>query len=282
MASAMSTRTTNAAGIELACEVTGSGEPVALIHGSHVADAYLPLVDRPELDGYQLIRYHRCGLGQSGRPQGPVTIEDQARDCTALLDHLGLTSAHVVGHSYGGAIALQLALDAPDRVHSLALLEPALLGVPSAATFMEGIAPVLDAYQRGEKELAIEMFLQGVGGPNVRAIVENAVPGGFDQAVRDADTFFQIELPALEQWTPTFDAAAAKRVTQPVIYVLGENTLPFFAEGRDLLHKWIPQTEDLVVKGAGHLLQVENDEAVAKGLAAFFKAQPLAVKSARG
>jgi pimeloyl-ACP methyl ester carboxylesterase len=75
--------TTTAQGVELAYDVTGSGEPVVLIHGAHVADAYQPLVDRPELGKYQLIRYHRRGLGQSSRAAGPVTIEDHPRQCGA-------------------------------------------------------------------------------------------------------------------------------------------------------------------------------------------------------
>ena len=191
------------------------------------------------------------------------------------MRHLGLGSAHVAGHSYRGVIALQLALDAPDLVHSLALLEPALLMVPGAQAFMEQAAPVFAAYERGDKEAAVEMFIQGVGRPNSREIVENAIPGGFDQAIRDADTFFTIEVPALEAWK--FDADAARRITQPVLYMLSEDCLPLFAEGRALTHEWLPQTEDLLVRGVCHLLQMESAEAVAAGLAAFFEAHPLTV-----
>jgi pimeloyl-ACP methyl ester carboxylesterase len=268
-------RTTTPEGVELAYDVTGSGEPVVLIHGAHVADAYQPLVDRPELSKYQLIRYHRRGLGESSRATGPVTIEDQAGDCVALMRHLGLGSAHVAGHSLGGVIALQLALDAPDLVHSLALLEPALLMVPSAQTFMEQAAPVFAAYERGDKGFAVEMFIQAVGRPNAREIVESAIPGGFDQAIRDADTFFTIEVPSLQAWK--FDADAAQRITQPVLYMLSEDALPLFVEARALAHEWLPQTEDVLVPGACHLLQMENAQPIAAGLAAFFEAHPLTV-----
>jgi len=76
--------------------------------------------------------------------------------------------AHVVGHSYGGAIALQLVLDAPDAVRSLALLEPALLIVPSAQQFMEALGPVLQMYEAGNKMEAVDGFLQTVMGPEYR------------------------------------------------------------------------------------------------------------------
>src|SRR5918911_414356 len=156
----------------------------------------------PALSDYALIRYHRRGLAGSSRT-GPASIQQQAADCAGLLAQLGVQAAHVVGHSYGGAIAVQLALDAPALVHTLALLEPGLLKVPSAAAFFEQLAPVMESYQRGESASAVDLFLQGVGRPNAREIVERAVPGCFEQAIQDADTFFQVELPALQAWTFT-------------------------------------------------------------------------------
>jgi pimeloyl-ACP methyl ester carboxylesterase len=204
--------------VELEYEVRGSGEPVVLIHGSVIAAEFLPLVREPALSDCTLIRYHRRGLGGSSRT-GPATIQQQAADCAGLLAQLDLQTAHVVGHSYGGSIALQLALDRPSLVHTLTLMEPALFMVPSAAIFMEQLGPVFEQYQRGETATAIEMFLQGIGRANAREILNRAVPDGFEQSVRDADTFFQVELPALQAWTCTPEDAA--RVTQPVLYVHG-------------------------------------------------------------
>jgi pimeloyl-ACP methyl ester carboxylesterase len=96
-------------------------------HGSHIADAFAPLLLEPVLtERYQLALYHRRGFAGSTHPNGPLSIAQQAADCRAFMGQVGLQCAHIVGHSYGGAIALQLALDAPESVHSLALLEPAL------------------------------------------------------------------------------------------------------------------------------------------------------------
>ena len=64
-------------------------------------------------------------------PAAPFMIGQQVADARALLRHLGITRAHIAGHSYGAAIALQWALDAPDEVQSLALLEaPLFCGDP--------------------------------------------------------------------------------------------------------------------------------------------------------
>src|SRR5262245_46646771 len=101
-------------GTTLEYESSGDGEPVVFVHGAFVADAFGPLVAEPSLrDKHRLITYRRRGYGSSHRPAGPFGVARQAADCRALLRHLGVERAHVVGHSLGGCVALQLALDVP-------------------------------------------------------------------------------------------------------------------------------------------------------------------------
>ncbi|HXH13383.1 MAG TPA: alpha/beta hydrolase [Alphaproteobacteria bacterium] len=264
-------------GRELEYEVRGAGEPVVLVHGSHITDAFAPLLGEPVLtDRHRLILYHRRGFAGSTHPDGPLSIAPQAADCRALMRHLGVHCAHILGHSYGGAIALQLALDAPEAVHSLALLEPALLMVPSAQQFMEAMGPLLQMYEAGNKTGAVDGFLQAVVGPEYRSVLDRVLPGAFAQAVADADTFFRIELPALQQWR--FTPAAAGRITQPVLSVLGadSHTLwPGWVEVHHLVQTWLPQAETFVLEGATHGLQIIDPKGMAEGLADFFARHPL-------
>jgi pimeloyl-ACP methyl ester carboxylesterase len=134
-------------GVELEYAVVGSGEAVLFIHGAHIADALQPLVAEPALARFQRIRYHRRGLGGSTRPvaAGPTSVAVQAEDAVGLLDHLGVDRAHVAGHSFGGAIALELAAQHPTRVASLVLLEPAFLTTPAGAAFGRALAPLTAA-----------------------------------------------------------------------------------------------------------------------------------------
>jgi pimeloyl-ACP methyl ester carboxylesterase len=258
-------------------EVRGAGEPVVLVHGAHLADAFAPLLAEPALtERYQLILYHRHGFAGSTHAEVPLSIAQQAADCRALMDHLGVRRAHVAGHSYGGVIGLQLALDYPDMVHSLALLEPALLIVPSTPQFMEAMGPIMQRYEAGDKMGAVDDFLQTVVGPEYRSVLDRVVPGAFEQAVADADTFFRIELPALGEWS--FTQAEAGRITQPVLAVLGadSHTLwPGWAEVHDLVQAWLPQSEAFVLAGATHGLQMMNPQGMAAGLAGFFARHPL-------
>ena len=91
-----------------------------------------PLLDEPALIArYCLVRYHRAGYAGSSRLVLPLTFAQEARTFHALMRYLGLERAHVVGHSASACIDLQFALDASDTVHSLALLESALMAVLS-------------------------------------------------------------------------------------------------------------------------------------------------------
>jgi pimeloyl-ACP methyl ester carboxylesterase len=259
-------------GVELAYEVRGSGEPVVLIHGSAVKDDLLPVADLLVRDGYRVIRYHRRGYGAGGgaTANAPISIADQSRDCVGLLRELGVARAHVVGHSYGGVIALQVALDAPRLVHSLSLLEPALiLIVPSGQAMMQGMTPVVEMFQRGQKEQAVETFIQAISRPNAREIMERAIPGSYAEALHMGDMFFGTEMPALQQWS--FSKEDGKRIRQPVLFVLGDESLPPFSEAQALLADALPQMETKIIPGGTHLHDIEKPELTSEAIAGFLR-----------
>ena len=259
--------------IQLEFETRGTGEPVVLIHGSVVADSYLPMLPEPSLSRFRLVRYRRRGYGASTHSVPPVSITDQAADCAALMRQRGIERAHVVGHSYGGAIAMQLALDCPAAVHSLALLEPALLfkiaGVDQVA---ERMFPMRVKYQSGDKAGALEHFMAEIEGPNWCSAVDS-VAGAWPMAIADADNFFQVEGLAIAEWA--FSAADARRVRQPILLMVGANTAPAFHETHALALSWFSQAEPVEIAGATHMLMMVKPRAVADAIAAFLSRHPL-------
>ena len=272
-------------GVELEYEVRGSGEWVVLIHAGVFADWFKPLLEETALtEHYCALSYHRVGYAGSSRLPGPVSVAQQASHCRSLMRRLGIERAHVVGHSSGGNIALQLALDFPDAVRSLSLLEPALLsapGGPQAGAAVIGSATdlgaVMQLYAAGDKAGALGAFMRGVSGPDYHVILEQSLPGGaFEQAVADADTFFGQELPAVRQWL--FTREDASRVTQPVLAVIGAKSTEVssvFGKRQELLLAWLPNVEAFVLPDATHLLHAQNPGGMAQGLAAFFGRHPL-------
>lgn len=252
-------------------EVLGSGAPVVLIHNGVFADWFMPLLDQPVfVNRHRIVRYHRAGYAGSRALAGTGSFADHARHCQALLRHLGISSAHVVAHSSGGGVALQLAFDAPEVVDSLALLEPPLQSLAPTGPFAAEAAARFGA---GDREGAVDTFLQGVFGPGYRPVLERAIPHAFDHAVRDCVTFFEQEGPALQQFPFTQDDA--RRITQPVLSVVGADSdavTPAFRQRHELLLAMLPNVEPLVIPHANHLLDVQNPLAVAEGLAAFYAA----------
>ena len=257
----------NVNGIELEYDPQGAGHPVLLIHGAFIPDAMRPLGGQDALESYELICYHRRGFADSSRPPGPTTIAEHAADAVGLLDQLGIDRAHVVGHSSGAAIALEMAATEPARVRSLALLEPPYFSGAAGDAFTKVVAPIVERHHGGDTVGAVADFFGLIGGPHWRDTIERTVPGGVAQAEKNAATTFEIELPAVAGWS--FGPERASAVACPVLSVLGTATAPLFVESRRLLHERFAHCLDADIPGATHLLQMEAPAAVAAEVAQF-------------
>jgi pimeloyl-ACP methyl ester carboxylesterase len=258
--------------VELEYERRGHGDHVVFVHHGAGTDWFAPLCAEPSLAGrYGLVRYHRAGYGGSSLLTGQLTFENEAETFRALMRHLGIERAHVVGHSASGCICLQLALSAAEVVHSVVVIEPALMAVPSPP----GVPRAIELFREGKTAEAVETFIVATCGADARVILENALPGAMEQTLADAATFFGHELPALRQWS--FGANEARRITQPVLAVLGERSDSRFYQRQELLLDWLPNVEPLLIPDAGHLLQFENPRSLAEGMTAFFSDHPIGV-----
>jgi pimeloyl-ACP methyl ester carboxylesterase len=258
-------------GADIEYDVRGSGEPVVFIHGAVLSDGFLPVIEQAGIaENFRIVNYRRRGYAGSSRAPAGMTMQGWAGDCIALLNHLGIASAHVAGHSFGAGIALQMAIDAPTRVRKLALLEPPLLSlVPSGGPFTEWAASVREIYDSGDKTAATDMVLAGAYGQDYRRFTDGALPAGaFYRAISDIDTYFQVELGAMQRWN--ISTEGLKDIKRPVLSMRGSDTLPVFFEGADLLEQWIPEIDTVSIPCAGHDLPGRNPAAVASGLVEFF------------
>jgi pimeloyl-ACP methyl ester carboxylesterase len=154
-------------GVSLYYEEHGAGEPIVCIHGtSSSAAVWADSVGDLATRGRTIV-YDRRGCFRSERPEPYVTsVHEHADDAAALIDALGAAPAIVIGRSYGGETAIDVALRYPDRVRALALLEPALLsmseaGKQLAAEVEERVFAAADV----DMNSVGETFLSGVLGP---------------------------------------------------------------------------------------------------------------------
>jgi len=250
-------------------EDQGQGEPVLLIHGAFICDALLPVAREAALaKRHRVIWYRRRGYG-GGAPVPPGSgIEQQAGDAKALLEHLGVERAHVVGHSGGGVIATELALQAPHVVRSLALLEPAIMPPALAAAFPEMLAPAMEAYRSGDVAGAVDAFMNLVAPePDWRTELAKTLPAGPEHADRDAPFTFDVELPQFAGWV--FDGDRASRLSPPVLYVFGSESGPLIESLKDHFLSLVPKAESLRLPGLDHSMTTKGAGLVWEAVAEF-------------
>lgn len=259
-------------GIDLAYEVEGAGAPLLFVHGAIWADFLRPLAEQPALSGFRRIRYHRRGLGDTGGPAGG--FDDHVADAVALLDRLEVDSAHLVGHSEGAMIAMDIAAAHPERVRSLALLEPLpafdWIAGGDHANVLEILGPVMEAmasrYQAGDVIGAYDALFT-VQGLDWRAAAGAAGPDAVSQGIEDAPTWFEHEALALSEWTFRPEDAAA--VSCPVLSWTADPTAPLARATRAFLHELFPNCEDTDLPSGDHFSVTTNPAAVAEPIAAF-------------
>lgn len=257
---------------ELEVDDRHTGEPVLFIQTALTADELVPIADHTAAGGYRSICYHRRGYAGSSAATGDGSIRRDAADCLAVIDALRLDRAHVVGFSYSAAVALQLAADSP-RVHTLVLLEPPPVHTASAAEFRAANKQLTDVRRTRGGPAALNEFLTRVIGADWRNDIERALPGAAAQMQRDVGTFFDVDLPALLAWR--FTGTDAQRVRCPVLYVGGTASGPWFGEVRELILRWLPRAEEVLVDGADHSLTVTHSAEVARALVGFLRRHPL-------
>lgn len=250
----------------------GSGKPVVFIQTALVADELCPMASRLR-DRFRTIVYHRRGYGSSRPATSPGSITRDAADCCALLESLELSRVHIVGLSYSAAVAMQLAVEAPETVHTMTLVEPPPVHVPSGVEF-RAVNETLLAIRRADGlEAALEEFMAMVVGRRWRTDMEGHLAGSAEQIGRDAGTFFDIDLPALLAWR--FSADDANRIECPVLHIGGTASGPWFAEVRTLVMAWMSDVEDVRVEGADHSLALTHADEVAAALIPFLERHAL-------
>lgn len=248
-------------------EVRGAGEAILLIHGAYIEDAMLPLANEPALDNYRVIRYHRRGYGKSARHDQPLAIAREAQDARDLLRQSDVESAHIVGYSSGGVVALELALSAPDVVKSLVLIEPAIdAAVAGSSQMPPFLAAAQDLYSGGDKRGAVDAFQTVVAGPAWRDELPRMVPGALEQIENNTDLFFRSEMHAVLAYR--FGAHQAGRIRQPVLLVLSGDGAPRAGYAQSLA-AWLPQMERFVVTDANHNLPMKQPGSIARRIADF-------------
>jgi esterase len=158
-------------GAQLSWWRSGAGEPVVLVHGSFDDHNTWSPVLYQLVGETDVITYDRRGHSDSVAPSGQGTIKADAADLLSIVDEVAGGSAHIVGHSYGGIVAMLAAVERREAVRSLAVIEPPLYSilrrnpmaqvlVAEASVWMEHAAGLI---RSGLSESGARIFAEKVG-----------------------------------------------------------------------------------------------------------------------
>ena len=263
-------------GVELAVwDSGGDGDPVVFIHGAHGEEVF-PVLTEPALtEQFRLVHYQRRGWGRSPQADEPTTMQERTADCKAVMDHFGIDRAHIQGKSAGGTIALQFALDFPDATQSLALLEPALPSIlDESPQFQEVMGELIPHFEEGDHLAVAEGFAGEVIGEEYLDRFEANMPDGvLERWAEEISTLFLYDSPGQAGWA--FTDEMAQQIDQPVLNMTGANSAPYWKDIHERIATWIPQSENVVLPDAPHVMLGTNPEGAAQQLAAFFARHPI-------
>ena len=244
-------------GARIHYERSGHGFPLLLIHAG-IADCRMWEPQAQALaNEFDLIRPDLRGFGESELPAAPYSMR---ADLVGLLDHLGVDRAHVVGCSLGGTVAIDLALEYPDRVARLVLVGSGVsgsnLGRSDSALFVDVEAAEkagdLDDLNRAEVRLWVDgpRRPEGAAPPGVRELVlemnGRALRTDFDSSPHQG-----LDPPAIGR---------LQEITAPTLVIVGGEDLPHAAANAEVITSKIRGARTIVIDRAAHLPSLERPD----------------------
>lgn len=237
----------------------GQGAPMLMLHCSLASHEALLRLAAMVDDQFAVTLMDHPGHGRSASWAGtPSVVDLSMAQALELIDE----PAHVVGHSLGGLVALRMAVEAPQKISAMTLIEPVLMSAakgPGADQHAKDWAPFQNAIDAGDHEAAARHFvgLWGVGVPwgrlpesQRRAFVSQIhLVGSTTSDVADDPAGVEASLP---------------QITCPVTLIEGTQTQPIVAEIHDTLEAALPNVRRIRIDGAGHMVPITHVAQVAE------------------
>ena len=257
--------------IQIYYEIHGSGRPLVLISGL----GYGLWQWRRMLPGlaehFQVIVYDNRGAGQTDKPAGPYSAPMMAADLAGLLDGLGVGKTAVLGHSMGGFIAQQLALDRPDLVSHLILAATNFGGPNHIPVTLEALTIMMDTTSDPLTRLQNGVTIAAAPGfpeaqPELfQSIIDYRLTGPVSPEACQAQMGVGLGL-------ATAGVAYEGKLGQtavPSFILFGEHDKVVPVGNADLLAKELPNSQIIVLPGAGHIFPLETPGAANEAIIKF-------------
>jgi pimeloyl-ACP methyl ester carboxylesterase len=243
-------------GVELFYELSGSGDPLVLVHGSWGDHHNWDPVIGPLAESFRVLAYDRRGHSASERPAGQGSVFEDADDLGALIEALDLAPAHVAGNSFGAVVVLRAATRRRHIFRSLIAHEPPLFPLlagtelePALEEAQRRVGAVIALLERGDDEGGARLFVETIAfgpdawdtrlTPDVREVFVKNAPTWLDET-RDPDAL-QLDLDALSE------------LDKPALLTSGTESAPFFGPVVDIVASRIRRADRVTIQGADHV-----------------------------
>lgn len=244
-------------GTTLWYEAAGQGSPVVLLHGGNldrrIWDDQFARLAR----SHRVVRYDARGFGRSGRADRPFAAHD---DLLALLRHLGVARASLVGLSLGGRIAVDFALAHPEMVDRLVLAGPGLSGWTWARDSPDTLW-VRDARAALARGDTVGVALAWLRSDYMRPAMEQPALAARLRtlAAENVGTWKDVlRHPDVERVAAPPAVGRLAVVRAPTLVIVGSRDVPDIHRIVDTLVATVPGARKLVVDGAGHMVNMER------------------------
>lgn len=203
--------------MQLHTQILGQGQPLVLLHGLFGSADNWGSIAKHFSQHYQVISVDLRNHGRSPHSDSQ-TYPDMADDLLAVLDTLGLSQVHLLGHSLGGKVAMQFATQYPDRVSKLIVVDMAMRAYPDRYTQLMDHMLAVDLSQMASRNEVDNALKDAI--PNLRVrqfLLTNLVKN-------EAQLQWRINLPALKANYATLIAAIAVHFDSPSLFIRGERS----------------------------------------------------------
>ena len=233
-------------------EEKGSGDPIVFLHGFTLDRRMWRRQMEYFASKYRVIAYDSRGHGKSSCPESDYSRADRVIDLRNFARGLNLKKFHLVGLSMGGATALGYAIDYPETLRSLTLVDTAAGGYSPPPKYRDFREKALTLGVEKTKRLWIRstLFYYINRNEELRQELEEIISGHCGQLWLD---------PKRGKYQDRDDVALAGDIKLPTMIFVGEKDT-FFIPLAKLLHKKIVDSEIDIVPGVGHMLNMEAPE----------------------
>lgn len=237
----------------------GQGPVLILIHGLGSSAS----VWRDDIDllaaSYRVIALDLPGYGKSDRPKADYSVEYQAGAVKEFIEALGVDKVTLAGNSLGGWIAALVALDSPDKVSRLVLVDSAGLRREAARTDV----PLNPATREEEKALLLALFADKA------KVTESLLNEQWDYR-KDVRSTVQATIESFKTKAPFLDSRL-RDIKVPTLIIWGKQDLLVPLDIADRFARGIRGSKLIVIDNAGHLPQVEQPKAFTRAVKVFVK-----------